>query len=185
MNLMNSAINRHRLCAQSLVVLLALCSSVLVASEQDKPLTNEDIKQMVDKGLGARTIIAMIETRPGSYDVSRKALKALKCDGVDDEITVAMIKAAKGAEDSARLQPIIGPALTWYFDDHVDFKQVQAEDRYIFIDNDSRFKPELMTGLLLRVWDFKGKNWKHQKTIDIVAALEFTEGGQAPLDGSS
>ena len=29
----------------------------------------------------------------------------------------------------------------------------------------------------------RGKNWKHKKTIDIVAGLEFTKGGQAPLDG--
>ena len=58
MDLMKSAINLHRVCAQSVVVLLVLCSGVLVASEQDKPLTNKDIEQMVKQCLGPGPLLA-------------------------------------------------------------------------------------------------------------------------------
>lgn len=182
MGLMKSTETLLRLCALSFVASLILFSGSLQASEPPKTLTNKDIKKMVKKGLGPQTIIAMIETHPGKYDTRHHKLAGLKKANVPDIVIAALIKVAKRSanskEHSHKFQPLFGPGLTRLGDDYVDFKEVRDGDEHIFINNDSRFRPELMAGALLKL-----KEWKNKKTVDLVLGLEFTEGGQDALDG--
>ena len=71
-----------------------------------------------------------------------------------------------------------GPAFTLHLDDSVDFKDVGDGDEHIFVDNDSRFRAELMTGALIKFHEFK-----NGMTMDLALGLEFAEGGQV-LDGA-
>ena len=177
---MKSTTIPHRLCMLSIVGALILLGGNLEGSDMDTTLTNEKIKKMAEKGLGHQTIIAMIETRPGKYDVSTRKLYELKRAGVNDEVLAALVKAAKNTEGPARVQPLFGPGLTWLLDDHVDFRE---EDGTILIDNDSEYRPELMAGTVIKICDFGKDSWRHKPTFDIVTGLQFTKGGQALVDG--
>ena len=82
-------------------------------------------------------------------------------------------KTCCAAEEDSRVQFLFGPGLTGRKDDFVDFKEVTDGDKHIFIDNDSRLGPELMTGTSINFY----------KRLDAIIGLEFAKGGQDVLDG--
>ena len=73
---------------------------------------------------------------------------------------------------------LIGPGLTRLGDDYVDFKEVGTDDKHLFIDNDSRFRAQLMTGVVRRIHRWKGFH------VGAAFALEFSQGGQNALDSA-
>ena len=79
-------------------------------------------------------------------------------------------------ENEPKVKLLIGPGLTYLQDDYVDFKEVREDDQYLFIDNDSRYRSELMAGVVHRL-----KCWKDFE-FGAVFALEFSQGGQHVLD---
>ena len=89
------------------------------------------------------------------------------------EKTTCCPTPAKPAEQDSRVVFFFGPGLTGLKDDFVDFKEVREGDEHIFIDNDSRLRPEVMTGTLIKLY----------KRFDAVVGLEFAKGGQGALDG--
>ena len=84
-------------------------------------------------------------------------------------------------DESGPLRLLIGPGFTYLRDDHVDFKEVRDSDRHLFVDNDSKFRSQLMTGAGVKLFDLFD-SWR-QMRIDLVLAVEVREGGQPVLDG--
>ena len=80
-------------------------------------------------------------------------------------------------DESGPLRLLIGPGLTFLKDDYVDFKEVRDSDSHIFVDNDSQYRSQLMTGAGVKLFD-----WSRAR-IDLVLAVEIREGGQPVLDG--
>ena len=67
--------------------------------------------------------------------------------------------------------------MTCLQDDFVDFKEVRDADTHLFVDNDSKYRSQLMTGAGVKLFDLS------RARIDLVLAVEFREGGQPVLDG--
>jgi hypothetical protein len=63
-------------------------------------LSNDSVIKMVKAGLDNNTIVTMIQSQPGQYDLSADALVALKQDGVADAILGAM--AARNAQPNTQ-----------------------------------------------------------------------------------
>jgi hypothetical protein len=72
-----------------------------LASEQKKPLTNQDIVSMVKGGLDDSVILLAIETSPTSFETSPEALIALKKQNVSEAIIRAMLAAAKSSNPAS------------------------------------------------------------------------------------
>ena len=81
-----------------------------------------------------------------------------------------------GGTTPASVKLLLGPGLTKGSDDHVDFKEVREGDGNIFIENDSRWRSELMAGVFHEFPLPKGVN------TGPVFALEFRAGAQGVLD---
>lgn len=79
-------------------VLAALSCTVCLAQQA---LTNESVVKMVQAGLSEGTILSMIRSQPGDYDVNPDAMAALKKAGVtDDEMAAMAIKGTTARVDS-------------------------------------------------------------------------------------
>lgn len=66
-------------------------------AQAQKPLTNDDIRQMVKAGFSEETIIIAVQSSPGSFDTSVQSLLALKNTGVSEKIIGAMLAAKQAA----------------------------------------------------------------------------------------
>lgn len=67
------------------------------SSERDrtgKPLTNQDVMDLIEVGLPAKVIAEKIDKSVGAFDTSPQALKELKKAGVHDSIILAMVRAS-------------------------------------------------------------------------------------------
>ena len=102
----------------------------------------------------------------------------LEIDGKDVRPSGCEAAVPAKKEKVSRVRLLFGPGLTRLTDDFVDFKEVRDGDEHIFIDNDSRLRPEAMAGALLKLHEFKNK-----QTLDLAVSLEFAQGGQDVLDG--
>lgn len=71
-----------------------------------------------------------------------------------------------------------GPGFTRHFDDFVEFKEIRDEDKHIFVENDSQFRAELITGGLIKIHEFR-----NGMTMDLALGVQFAEGGEA-VDGA-
>lgn len=67
--------------ASMLTICVLLFGSVVVAQQDKKPLTNEDIIKMVKAGLPDDTIVLVTQSSPNKFDTSPDALIALKGAG--------------------------------------------------------------------------------------------------------
>ncbi|WKZ65447.1 MAG: hypothetical protein QY325_11820 [Flavobacteriales bacterium] len=78
-----------------LTVLLAilLCASARQAQGQEV-LTNADLIQLAELGMGESIILSRVETAANTFDVSTSALIALKRAGLTDPVLAAVVKAA-------------------------------------------------------------------------------------------
>ena len=79
------------------VGILCLALSGLVFAQQ--VLNNDSIQKMVKAGLGDDVIVSMIQSQPGTYNVTSDAMMDLKGDGVSNAVLAAM--AAKGSAAGA------------------------------------------------------------------------------------
>lgn len=85
---------------------LAQTSMPTQASEGEvtpSPLTNQDILEMLNAGIGQAIILAKIRAGPSRFDTSPVALQRLKGENVPDDILLAMVEASSvsptGSED--------------------------------------------------------------------------------------
>jgi hypothetical protein len=90
---------------------MAFCAVVFA----QQPLSNDSVIKMVKAGLDDNTIVTMIQSQPGQYNLSADALVALKNDGVSDKLLGAM--AARNAQPSIPSAPGAAPAATNLYDD--------------------------------------------------------------------
>jgi hypothetical protein len=92
--------------------MLLLCVPFISLAQQ-KPLTNEDVINMVKGGLDESVITSAIELNPANYDVSPAGMLALKKSGVTPKVQDAMLVAMKPASAPAAApapQPSESPA---------------------------------------------------------------------------
>lgn len=66
------------------------------AQPEKKPLSNNDVVQMVKAGLAEAVILSAIQSSPAGYDTSPAALIELNKQGVTAKIQEAMLGAGKG-----------------------------------------------------------------------------------------
>jgi hypothetical protein len=86
-------VNRTLLIA---VVLLFAAGAAL--SQSGKPLSNDDVVQMVKGGFDESTTVAAIDAASTNFDTSVQALLALKGAGVSEKVISAMLAAKKKTE---------------------------------------------------------------------------------------
>jgi|GEM_PF-773487 len=82
-------------------VLAAFCAAIGAAQGAPKFLTNEDIVAMVKGAQSEDAILNAIQTQGTDFDVSAKAVLALKKSGVSKKIIDAMIGAVKDQKEAA------------------------------------------------------------------------------------
>ena len=68
---------------------------------EQTPFTNEDVITMVGAGFSKETVVAAIQTHGPDFDTFLQALVALRDAGVDEDIIVAILAAARAAADRA------------------------------------------------------------------------------------
>jgi hypothetical protein len=84
-----------------LIVALALLIAVPVSAQADKPLTNDDILQMIKAGFDEETVVKAIAASSTNFDISVGGLLALKQAGVSEQIIKAMLDAEARKRSSA------------------------------------------------------------------------------------
>lgn len=84
-----------------LIAVLFLISGLAIA-QSGKPLTNDDVVQMVKGGFDESTTIAAIEAADTNFDTSVQALMALKAAGVSEKTISAMLAATKKKSEAAK-----------------------------------------------------------------------------------
>jgi len=88
---------------QTLLLAAALMFAAGAAfSQSNKPLTNDDVVQMVKGGFDETTTIAAINASEPNFDTSVQALLALKAAGVSEKVISAMLNAAKKKTEATR-----------------------------------------------------------------------------------
>jgi hypothetical protein len=101
---------RSRVLVQLSVVVAVVIS--LALAQGKKPLTNDDVLQMVKAGFQESMIIKTIEANDANYDVSVQALMALKKAGVSQPVIEAMLAAeARKRVPPAPSVPVKDPAV--------------------------------------------------------------------------
>jgi len=83
---------RKHILFASMVCLLAVA---LASAQPQKPLTNEDVVQMVKAGFDEATTITAIDAAEPNFDTSVQGLMALKAAGVSEKVIAAMLNATK------------------------------------------------------------------------------------------
>jgi hypothetical protein len=96
-------------CALLLAAILLLAAGQAF-SQSGKPLSNDDVVQMVKGGFDANTTIAAIEAGGTNFDTSVQALMALKAAGVSEKIISAMLAATKKKAEAAKTAAPAAPA---------------------------------------------------------------------------
>lgn len=82
------------LCAASIFIV----STVVLAQQT---LNNASVEKLSRSGLGSDVIVAMIQSQPGSYDVTPSEILKLKQEGIADGVLAAMVeKNAANAQAS-------------------------------------------------------------------------------------
>lgn len=71
-------------------------------SQSNKPLSNDDVVQMVKGGFNESTTIAAIDAADTNFDTSVQALMALKAAGVSEKVISAMLAATKKKTEAAK-----------------------------------------------------------------------------------
>jgi hypothetical protein len=79
------------------LVLLFLSIAGLAVAQEQAPLTNADVLEMMRTGLGKNTIVMLIQQGPCNFDTSPQALIQLKKAGASEEVISAMVAAPRPA----------------------------------------------------------------------------------------
>lgn len=80
-----------------------LLAAGAVFSQSNKPLTNDDVVQMVKGGFDETTTVAAIDAADTNFDTSVQALLALKAAGVSEKVISAMLAATKKKSQAPKL----------------------------------------------------------------------------------
>src|SRR5690349_21838452 len=97
-----SCMKRRHLC---LTLFLSALANTLLAQSK-KPLTNDDVIQLVKAQLQEKLLVRTIETQESAFDLSSQGLVALKNAGVPDTVLGAMLEVqAKGQSAPASHDP--------------------------------------------------------------------------------
>ena len=92
------------------LVFSTLAAFVLLAAfamgQAAKPLTNDEIVQMVKAGFDEATILSVIESRPAAFDTSISTLLALKDTGVSQKVIAAMAERMKSKQAEPSPAPV-------------------------------------------------------------------------------
>jgi len=91
-------------CALLLAGILLLAAGQAF-SQSSKPLSNDDVVQMVKGGFDETTTIAAIDAADTNFDTSVQALMALKAAGVSEKIIASMLAATKKKIEAAKAVP--------------------------------------------------------------------------------
>src|SRR5437016_14075968 len=89
-------------CAFPLLAILLLISGLGLA-QSSKPLTNDDVVQMVKGGFDESTTIAAIDSAATNFDTSVQALMALKTVGVSEKVISSMLAATKKKSEAEKI----------------------------------------------------------------------------------
>jgi hypothetical protein len=81
-----------------LIAAVLLLAAGAAFSQSGKPLSNDDVVQMVKGGFDESTTVAAIDAASTSFDTSVQALLALKAAGVSEKVISAMLAAKKKME---------------------------------------------------------------------------------------
>jgi hypothetical protein len=101
--------------AINFVFVFTLCFPVLSIAQNKRPLTDDDIVQMVASGLQDDVVTGSIQASDVDFDVSPTGLLALKKANVDDIIIQSMLAAQKQKHDDAtRLAAPLPPPASRY-----------------------------------------------------------------------
>ena len=82
-----------------LLVATCLCLSILIGAsgqQSDGPLTNAAVVRLVKAGFKEKTIITIINNRPGDFKLGTEHLIELKRSGVNENIILAMLSSQMG-----------------------------------------------------------------------------------------
>lgn len=89
----------------NLIPVLSVSAQQSPASEQQQqeqaPLTNKDVLEMLKAGLSHEVLVAKIKSSPNRFDTSPVALQELKNANVPDAIMLAMVQASTAAPDNS------------------------------------------------------------------------------------
>jgi hypothetical protein len=95
-------------------VLIALIGLIILAqpslghqtqNSTNRPLSNQDVVDLVKTGLSSEVILAKIKVGPCNFDVSTDGLKGLKAAGVPDNLILAMVEASAPPKDASGVNP--------------------------------------------------------------------------------
>jgi len=100
--------SRKQFCI-AVLICAGLFTGLVLAQNNAKPLTNDDVIAMVKGGLPETTVINAINAQESNFDVSATALIKLKQQGVNSKIMDAMLAAAN-KKHSAAAAPASTPA---------------------------------------------------------------------------
>jgi hypothetical protein len=81
--------------ALSLAVMALVLTTAVCFSQTKKPLTNQDVVDMVKASLDERTITKAIETSDSQFDTAPQSLILLKNQGVSDGVLTAMLAGGR------------------------------------------------------------------------------------------
>jgi hypothetical protein len=79
----------------------ALQPSASNQQQEQAPLVNQDVLEMLKAGLSTEIVVAKIKTSPSKFDTSPTALHDLKNANVPEAIILAMVQAATPATDGS------------------------------------------------------------------------------------
>src|SRR5215469_4837100 len=102
---------------QFVLCLFTFCLLVVTARPQDqpKPLSSDDVIQMVSLGLSDDVIIEKVRSAAATnFDTSIEGLKLLKQAKVSDSVIKAMINPHSSTPDSARSRRVVDEMATRY-----------------------------------------------------------------------
>jgi hypothetical protein len=84
-----------------ILIATCLCLSLFAIAAHgqqpsDRPLTNESVIKLVKAGFKEKTVIAIINSRPGTFKLDAEQLIELKRNGVNENIILAMLSSHAG-----------------------------------------------------------------------------------------
>src|SRR5438309_8136992 len=101
--------SRKQFCI-AVLICAGLFTGLVLAQNNAKPLTNDDVIAMVKGGLPETTVINAINAQDSNFDVSATALIKLKQQGVNSKIMDAMLAAANKKHSAVPAPPAAAPA---------------------------------------------------------------------------
>jgi len=93
----------------SRLFVIALMAVVVAHAQATKPLTNDDILDLVKSGLTGESIVSIIAASDTAFDTSPEAITKLRNSGVTQRVTDAMLAAE--AKKNATQAPAAGRQL--------------------------------------------------------------------------